>query len=426
MIRRIVLLVLLVITISADAQRRRAVRFFPSTPIDESTPGGWLTAHAFVLSGAQLTPDSRDLTPLRSMVGTSPIVALGDATHGTSEFYTMKLRVVDFLVREMDFDVVAFEGPFHTFERLDHIVQGGPGDPRAILNELTAISYFFWDAEEIAQLVEWMREYNAHRGDRPAVHLTGFDVTQPAPAAAAVVSYLRTVDPAYAAEVEEMYECARQATINITTICQQNALRVRNGLEARETVLASPSPDAANAYEEAMQNARLVVQSRWAFGENRDINMAANTLWLRQHRGVNRKVILWGHSAHLTQAAHEWIGPNPMGKLLADQIGDDYYAITTMTAAGSFLQWEDAGGRWRQKTTTFAPLTPNSYETYIRQRGSPYLLIPFGGTLPEWLTTPKVYNAAGATGEPNTTGSLPVQFDAAIFIDTTTPMKPIP
>jgi len=170
------------------------------------------------------------------------------------------------------------------------------------------------------------------------------------------------------------------------------------------------------------------VQSRYGIGPIRDASMAENALWLRDHRGTSGKMILWAHAAHLAQSAHEWTGNAPMGKLIADAIGNDYFAITTLSAAGSYLQWDDPTHtrNFVTRTRTFPALKPNSYEHSIRESGQSVLLIPFRKALPAWLSTPSLYHAAGVNGGPTVLGSLPLQYDAAIYIDTTTPMHQLP
>src|SRR5688572_14085290 len=127
------------------APRRRAVA---KPVVDTSTVRGWLEKNAFLLASIELTPWSYDLAPLRSMIGNANVVGLGDGSHGTHEFYTVKLRLIDYLVREMNFDVIAFEGAFPIFDRINQYVQGGAGDPRALLKEGNdRLSYFFWNVE---------------------------------------------------------------------------------------------------------------------------------------------------------------------------------------------------------------------------------------------------------------------------------------
>lgn len=413
--RQLLLVLLLLVSVSIDAgPRRRAVG--KPAHFDESTPGGWLAAHAFALSTPQLVPYTTDLQPLRAMIGPAGIVAVGDATHGTREFYTLKLRLIDFLVRELDFDVVALEAPFPAMNRVDAYVQGGAGDAHTLVRELLPLGYFFWDAEELVSVIEWMREYNAHRGERRAVHIAGFDVFEPYAASQTVIAYLRGVDPAAAVMAEEEYGCIGSDTLVISGACVAAATRVRDAVAARG--------ESGAAFEDALHSARVVVQNGKPAGGNRDDSMAANTLWLREHRGATGKMILWAHNTHVSKTGNEWAGDHPMGKTLAATLHDDYFVIATLTAAGTFRQWDPQNRL--HVLTSFPPLAPNAYESYIRERGLPNLLIPLRGALPAWLTTTAAYNSAAGSGKPGLVESLPEHYDAAVFIDTTTPLTPLP
>src|SRR6187455_3300220 len=123
---------LLALTLDAAPRRRAASK---CCTYDESTPAGWLSAHGTVLISADLNSYSGDLSPLGTMIGNSGVVGLGDISHGTHELHTMKLRLIDFLVRNKGFDVVALEASFPIMNRINAYVQGGPGDARAMLRE---------------------------------------------------------------------------------------------------------------------------------------------------------------------------------------------------------------------------------------------------------------------------------------------------
>jgi erythromycin esterase len=423
--RRAALILGLILTVSLTAAPRRHAAAPPAPTPADATPQRWLAENAHVLSSIELTPSTADLFPLRAMIGSAHVVGLGDITHGTHEFYTVKLRVVDMLVREMGFDVIAFEAPFPLVERINTYVQTGVGDPRALLGEMYPLTYFFWDAEEILDVVEWMRNYNVHRGGKPPLQIVGLDVTQPDAASNAVVAYLRNVDPVAAVDAEREYACARESSLIITNDCRAVAAEIFDALLAREHELTALST--STQFHDALHNARVVVQARWPFGPNRDRSLADNVLWFREHRGVSGKIILWAHSAHLSEAANASLGNMPMGRVLAETLESDYFSLTTMTAAGQFRQWEDPD-RKREfvgVTQTFGALDPSAYESYFRQAGQPYLLIPFRKALPQWLATPTRYNLAGSTGREGSSGPIALQYDAAIFIDTTTPLRPL-
>jgi erythromycin esterase len=423
MIRRgaslVLALALSLLAFSADAapRRRAAAKHFS---YDESTPAGWLSANATVLAGADLLSYTGDLVPFGVMIGSSGVVGLGDSSHGTHEYYTMKLRLIDYLVREKGFDVVGIEGPFPLLNRINAYVQGGPGEGRALVREMRPI-YYYLDAEEFLAVVEWMREYNAHRGDRLPVQIAGFDVLQPYPASREVITFLRSVDPPAAVTAESQYQCVTQETIVVDEDCQFTALQVRDALAAREAELTAISSSAA--FHEALQNARVVEQSRYGAGQPRDDAMALNTLWLREHRGETRRLILWAHSGHLMKTPSTWSGlEKPMGTTLAETLGSDYFVAATLTAQGGFRYWS---GRNSKHVFGEFKLQPATYESYIRQRGMPFLFIPLRGTLPSWLTTPAAYNVSGGGGQITAIDSLPLRYDAAIFIDTTTPLEAI-
>ena len=424
--RSLALALAFLVTLTADAGPRRRAVGHPGTRPSESTPAGWLHANAHVLTSVELIPDTRDLFPLQSIIGSAEVVAIGEVTHGTHEFYTVKLRVIDYLVRNMNFDTIAFEAPFPLFERLNAYIQGGAGDPRAILGEMYAMTYFFWDVEEVLALVEWMREYNAHRGDRPALQLVGADVTQPDAASNAVVAYLRNVDPPAAVDAEQRYACARASSVTITADCRPIAIEIRDAIEAREAEYTARS--SPKAFADAVHQARVVVQARFAAGSQRDLSLADNALWLRDQRSATRKMIIWAHAGHISESQHAALGPFPMGRHLSTRLGSDFFSIATLTAAGTFRKWTDPerDGTYATDVAFLPALESNSYESYFRQHGAPFLLIPFRKAVPEWLSTPGRYNFTGATGSSiGTVGSLPEQYDAAIFIDTTTPVRPL-
>jgi erythromycin esterase len=418
-IRSIVAAALFLVTLAVDAgSRRRAV----AKPIsgDPTTVQGWLNQNAHVLTAQELVPYSDDLEPLRNMIGSAGVVGIGDGTHGTREFYTMKVRVIDFMARELGFDLLAFEAPFTVMNRVDAYAQGGPGSARELVLQLRALGYFFWDAEEFVNVVEWMRAYNAQRGEEPPLRIAGFDIFDPYGASREVIAYLRTVDPVAATSAEESYSCILESTRTLNGACAAAAESVHDALLPREAELSALS--SAAAFQDALHHARVVKQSAHPSGTDRDDSLAANVLWLREHRGSSRKMILWAHNAHVSKAGNQWAFDPPMGKTLAAAIGNDYFAIATMTAAGTFRQLDRTG---QHIVRTFPPLRENSIEAKFRERSAPRLMIPLRGALPSWLSGIVHYNSAAGSGDPGLDEVLAEHYDAAIFIDTTTALHAI-
>lgn len=419
------LLVLLALTFLVPNSHARPRAARGPLALDPSSVYGWLAGHAHPINSLELVPWYSDLQPLGYLIGGASVVGLGDGTHGTHEFLTVKLRVIDYLVRERNFDVVTFEGPVPQWERLNEYVLGGGGDPRAILTEAgdAPLNYVFWDAEEMVAVVEWMRAYNFRRGNRPPVQILGADVFGQVHAWKSVVAYLRTADPVMAAEAERDYACVGENALSIT--CLAEATRVRDAVAAaRDRLIAATNE---NAFEIAMLAARVVAQNQeFRLTVRRDRNMAENVLWIRDNRSATGRVIYWGHNGHTNTARMEFTSSAPAGQVLRDTIGSGYYSIGTMTSAGSFVQWTPTGGRLDRVVSTFPALSDGMYETYFRQRGAAALLIPLRGALPQWLAAPARFNTAGISGNPaKEPMTLAALFDAVIWIDQTTPFHPL-
>lgn len=425
-------LVLFVLTFPAAAQRRRAAA---KPSIDATTVAGWLVANAHPLISVDAFPYSYDLDPLRAMIGNATTVGLADDTHGTHEFFTLKLRLIDYLVRELGFETVAFEAVFPQWQKLNTYVRGGPGDPRAVLAaQYREHGYFFWNAEEVLAVIEWMREYNLHRGKKPPVEVVGFDIYDETTAAADVVAYLAPLDPPFAAQAQTSYQCLDPT--DVTDACRASIVDIRNRLAARRNELATRT--STRAFDDAVESATIVVdryRPDVGFVEfiGREPLMAEHVLWVKEHRGTNRKTILWGHQEHLGKTRIRSFGDVPsMGMYLADTLGSDYFVIGTCTWSGTFAQWLPSGSTVIPMMNTLRPAGPESYEAMFRSAGLPRMLIPLRGAVPAWLEGPRAFRTAATTPqsriEPDQeiVDSLPQKLDAIVYIETTTPIHALP
>ena len=135
----------------------------------------WLRENAHPLRSAVPTGDNEDLEPLRDIVGDARIVALGEATHGTSEFFTIKHRIVQFLAEEMDFTVFSIEANMPEAYRVNEYVLTGEGNPEELLRDIHRL--WMWNTQEVLDMILWMREYNA--SGQGVLQFTGFDMQTP-------------------------------------------------------------------------------------------------------------------------------------------------------------------------------------------------------------------------------------------------------
>jgi erythromycin esterase len=422
--RSLLLAFLVLVTATAEgAGRRRSVRV--PARVDDS-PAAWLATHAYTLNGTRLTSDRSDLEPLRTIVGDADVVGLGDGTHGTSEFYTVKLRMIDWLVRELRFDVISLELSFALADELNLYVQGGGGDPRAILREADRLAYTFWDSEELVEVIEWVRQYNAHRGSLPAVQIAGADIWDPRNSAEAVIEYLTAVDPSAIPTFQSDYECVLQVTSFIPTGCTaETPTAAYQRLEARGAELGTGS--GAAAYQTALQNARVITQAFSFF--DRDVNMAVNVRWLRQQRSETGRIIYWAHNEHVAQTPGEQTPQGSAGTFLEMELGLDYTSIATATGSGRYMTWLRGTGTTFDVPTIRDVPTPEAgtYEAYFQLDPRPAILIPLRGNIPAWLAGPARYFFGGTivSEPPYFFGSLPEKHDAIVYIHRTSPITPL-
>ncbi|HEY0158394.1 MAG TPA: erythromycin esterase family protein [Thermoanaerobaculia bacterium] len=402
----------LLLSVNADPASRHAP---PSVP-------GWLNIHGHSLLTPEFYgPAPHELAPLREMIGGAQVVGLGDGTHGTHEFFTVKLRIIDFLVREMDFDTIVLEGPVPQFADLNAYVLGADVDPRAVLQEVggPTLGYVFWECEEILAVLDWMREYNQTRGTRPPVQIFGSDNFGQNYAYHDVIDYLDGVDPGLAATARAEYACIGAS--HFTTSCGAQATRVRDALLATEAGLIARS--SFYDYSIALYNAMTVLNAQSGIFA-RDRVMAENVTWLRDRMSTTGRAVFWGHNAHMSRREMDLSVGVPTGEYLAGAYGEDYYAIGTMTGGGSFQTWVSRRGRLVRQVATFQPFGPNSHEASLSRRNALSFILPLRGELPEWLTADLEMNAANASGPGDgSTEVLPTAFDAVVYIPETTPLR---
>ena len=158
----------------------------------------WIRTNAIRLSTTEAGRGFADLQALKPLIGDARIVSLGEATHGTREFFQLKHRLLEFLATEMGFTIFSIEANMPEAYRLNDYVLNGTGDPGELLRGM----YFWtWDTEEVLEMIRWMREFNA--SGRGRVQFTGFDMQTPTVALEIVQHFVQRYDTVYVAAVRD-------------------------------------------------------------------------------------------------------------------------------------------------------------------------------------------------------------------------------
>ncbi len=415
----------------------------PESPSVSPEIVAWLQDNAPPFSTADPSaapPDHSDLEPLRAMVGDARVVALGEATHGTREFFHMKHRLLAFLVEEMDFNIFAIEATWPEANRVNEYVHTGQGNPDTLLSGL----YFWtWNTEEVLDMIHWMREHNVDPGGAPTVSFRGFDMQFPGMAIHNVLEFLEPLDSEMWQFVEQQYACMQpyangpsgasparydEADAAYQNDCRDDVVWVHDSLALRASEyegLSSPE-----AFATALRSARVVVQFEdMAAGRTvgaRDMYMAENASWLLEQGGPDAKIVLWAHNGHVNDRT------GSMGSHLRSEYGNDLVLVGFDFNQGSFRAVTYlGGGRYGDlRTHTVGPAPAWTYEFYFSGADLPRMMldlrgIDFGTSATSWLPGPRPMRSIGSIFRPETEGvyflnaRLPEEYDLIIYFEST-------
>ncbi|HEY0157712.1 MAG TPA: erythromycin esterase family protein [Thermoanaerobaculia bacterium] len=423
--RRLLFLLAVVTILLADplsaSSRRRAVRHPDPTPI---TPEEWLQTYAIPFATTEARSGLADLAPLRTLVGDARIVSLGEATHGSREMFTMKHRILEYLVEEMGFTVFAIEANLPEADRVDNYVLHGIGDPGAAL---TGMYFWTWDTDEVLDMIHWMREYNLRRGDKPPVRFRGFDAQFAHYAVPQVEAYIARIDASSSPFFGARYACIRGKkpsdyrvlSAQMRNACVASLVEARNALEQRRADYTARS--SAEEFERHLRYADVVVQAEniWSNRGSRDRFMAQNVEYFADVAHPGEKIVLWAHNRHVATDAPYW-----QGSWLRLRFGDDMVIFGFVFDRGGFTAI-GLSGLGPQRVESF----PNGWDAFFRKAARPLFFLdlrnPPSEAVDRFLKTPNTTWAIGSTwyadyAEMRWEVALQRAFDVIIYIEETT------
>lgn len=397
----------------------------------------WLSANAVPLATVEAGHGFADLRPVRRWIGNARIVSLGEATHGTREFFQFKHRMLEFLVQEMGFTAFAIEAQLAESEDINEYVLTGKGDPAKALRGL---QFWTWDTEEVLELIRWMQRYNADPRHPRKLRFYGFDMQMPARAARLTLEYLRKVDSQCAAGNEKRLQAIPDPVISDprTTALQAQALVPgMAALAERLNALRAPYIRRSSVHEWtlARQHLRIVEQSLHLMahpgpGPLRDGAMADNVRWILQREGPQGKIVLWAHNGHVATE------PGRMGSFLRKEFGSEMVVFGFTFNQGAFRARDDRDAG-RLKIMSVGPAPWDSVEAMLAASGRPLAAVRLS-SLPEkspvrvWFDRPPLTRNVGA-GVELFAGNFSLFrqkvtdcYDALFFIEKTTASRPNP
>jgi erythromycin esterase-like protein len=398
-----------------------------------------------------------DLDPLLERIGDARFVLLGEASHGTHEFYTWRSAISKRLITEKGFSFIAVEGDWPDCYRVNRYVKGVDGGGDSGFDVLHAFSRWptwMWANEEVVELADWLRHYN---DDEPAERKVGFyglDVYSLWESLHEVMGFLRRDHPDVLAAArkafqcfepygEDVQECAR-ATLWTPDTCHDEAVALLSELQRRRA--ANSTADAEGDFV-AEQNA-LVVKNAEAYyramvrgGPDswnvRDRHMAETLDRLVKHHGRSAKAIVWEHNTHIGDARYTDMAADGMynlGQLVRDNHEDDGVVLAGF---GSHHGTVIAGDAWDapMKRVKMPPGRDDSWEDVLHRAFGEDRLLIFGGldgTADKSLQAWRGHRAIGVVYRPPfehfgnyVPTVLPKRYDAFLYLDETHALRPL-
>lgn len=405
---------------------------------------------------------AEDDDPLLERIGDARFVLLGEATHGTHEFYRERARITKQLIRERGFTAVAVEADWPDAYRVNRYARGRGDDAEAIdaLAGFRRFPAWMWRNADVLDFVGWLRDHNDSAGPgTPQVGFYGLDLYSLHASMEAVIAYLDTVDPGAAERARARYACfdlygddtqayGFATALGLGQSCENEVItqlvELRRG--AAEHALRD-GRIAEDDYFYAEQNARLVRDAERYYrtmyhGEVsswnlRDRHMAETLdalVGFLGRRGPAAKVVVWAHNSHLGDARATQMGARGewnVGQLVRERYGRDAVLVGFTTYEGTVTAASNWGAPAERKRVR--PALPDSYEALFHDAGPERFLLTWReGDRAAALRQPRLERAIGVIYRPETERAshyfparLPAQFDAVLHFDRTQAVEPL-
>jgi erythromycin esterase len=409
----------------------------------------WIKQNAVSIRTPEPGQGFSDLLPLKKIIGSARVVAMGETTHGTREIFQMKHRFLEFLVEEMGFNVFAMEGVETQALAINDYVLHGNGDLEKVMARLGV-----WCTEEIITMIQWMKAYNADPTHKKKVKFYGIEVGESRDAVTYLEKYLEKVDPATVKKFEKIlslfkkidaYKIVMKYSDKEYKELQEILKRFLSCFDREKTAYTARSSPLE--WARARQYVRHLQQyAEYSFipGDNdycfldlRARFMAENTRWILDTEPPGTKIMLWAHNFHISLSQYPGYPFIFMGMHLRRMLGNDYLAIGFVFNRGSF-QGLDFTSASREhialKSFTVGPY-PGSYGMAMSRTGIPFFFldlhrVPASGPVHDWFSVPRVCKWVNFIYDNEKDikylFQLPRLFDAVIFIDKTTRARPLP
>lgn len=387
-----------------------------------------------------------DLDKLQVILKDKKIVAMGEATHGTKEFFEMKHRMFEFLVEKMGYRLFAIEADFGGAQDVNDYILNEIGIGNAN-DAVKSLKFWTWSTEEVVDMIEWMRNYNNDPAHKSKVKFYGFDIQSVDKISPRVLDYVKKVDNNNLSEFERIFLDVNNKRIDsfsknmMINYVRKDTEKLKNLFEKNKENYIEKS--SMSEYEMTYQELNVIIQfieysimkkdKDWKkIATMRDYYMAQNVKWILDYEKQfgNDKIMLWAHNGHVTK---KFINYTSMGENLRKIFNDKLYVIGFDFYGGSFRAYpsDNKGNILSPEIAKFNVNKSdiNSFAGSFEKTGIPLSFIDFKSASEDknvaaWLSQPQLTHSIGAAYNGNINQwmlpEVPIDsYDGLIFVQKT-------
>lgn len=398
--------------------------------------------------------DDNAYTVLLEKIGDAQVVLLGEATHGTHEFYEIRAEITKKLIKEKQFNVIAIEGDWPDAYQINrYLHQEEYSTAYEAVSSFDRFPTWMWQNIPMVNLIEWLYHHNAKSENK--VSFYGMDLYSLYRSIGTIIEYLEKIDPKLAQEAAQSYACldrfnqdpqryAYAVFSRVTKSCKDEVIAELKKLEALEWQLVKDNKATAQDAFYITQNARVIKNSEsyyrslfinevnnWNLRDTHMMETVEQIINFHKNQRQNSKIIIWAHNSHIGNAAATQMstrGELNIGQLAKEKYGGRAFNLGFTTYNGTVSAASDWHGPVERKIVRDA--LSGSYEDLFHSVGIPEFLLAFEdkNSVPKKL----LERAIGVIYAPQSErmshyfyASLADQFDAVIHYDTTTALEPL-
>ncbi len=334
----------------------------PDLPAQKNVFGDWLSDNAIPLPSPEDAYSTSAYQPLAPLLKDAEIIALGEATHGTREFFLFKHHLLRMAVQELGIRLFGMEASYAASLKVNDYITTGSGTAKEVVS---GMGFWVWNTEEVVGMVEWMRKWNqSHPEDMVEFH--GFDMQSFVHPVEALIEYSAEKAPQLALDHAELFKTIQEHTSFVfkpeeaeTLIKKAEILQAQ--LLAGEYGLTDLSPYRRDVVlhlgTTLVQALNLSIEP---YAHYRDECMALNTDIIRNFGGKKKRIVLWAHNGHISrsEAPMKYL---PMGYYLGNRYKDKYYALGFDFGEGNFRAVHRKEGKIMEHTANWPPKKNSPY-----------------------------------------------------------------